>query len=47
MNLFKQVVRTFYFYAQNEYENILKKIQSDQHSKITFTEKALQEFNLI
>ena len=29
MNLFKQVVRTFYFYAQNEYENILKKIQSD------------------
>jgi hypothetical protein len=26
MNLFKQVVRTFYFYAQNEYENILKKI---------------------
>ena len=29
VNLFKQVVRTFYFYAQNEYENILKKIQSD------------------
>lgn len=28
-HLFKQLVRTFYFYAQNEYENILKKIESD------------------
>jgi hypothetical protein len=45
MTLFKQVVRAFYFHAQNEYENILKKIQSDQQSKITFTEKALQKFN--
>lgn len=39
------MVRTFYYYAQNEYENILKKIESDQQSKISFTEKALTEFN--
>ena len=41
------MVRTFYYYAQNEYENILKKIESDQQSKISFTEKALIEFNEI
>ena len=41
------MVRTFYYYAQNEYENILKKIESDQQSKISFTEKALHEFNQI
>jgi hypothetical protein len=29
MNLFKQLVRSFFFYAQNEYEKILKKIEKD------------------
>ena len=39
------MVRTFYFHAQSEYENILVKIESDQKSKINFTEKALQQLN--
>ena len=47
ISLFKDVVRSFYFYAQNEYENILVKIETDQRSKINFTEKALQQFNEI
>lgn len=44
-NLFRQVVRTFFYYAQNEYEKILVKIESDQKSKINITEKALKEFD--
>lgn len=28
-NLFMGVVRTFFFYAQNEYEKILRKIEKD------------------
>ena len=39
------MVRTFYFHAQSEYENILVKIETDQKSKINFTEKALQQLN--
>ena len=46
-NLFRQVVRTFFYYAQNEYEKILIKIESDQKSKINFTEKALKQFDEI
>ena len=45
VNLFRQVIRTFFYYAQNEYEKILMKIESDQKYKINFTEKALQEFD--
>ena len=45
MNLFKQLVRSFFFYAQNEYEKILKKIEQDQQNKINITEKALKDFN--
>ena len=45
LNLFKQLVRSFFFYAQNEYEKILQKIEKDQLTKINFTEKALKEFN--
>lgn len=45
VNLFRQVIRTFFYYAQNEYEKILLKIESDQKYKINFTEKALQEFD--
>lgn len=39
------MVRSFFFYAQNEYEKILQKIEKDQLTKINFTEKALKEFN--
>jgi len=45
VNLFRQVIRTFFYCAQNEYEKILLKIESDQKYKINFTEKALQEFD--
>ena len=41
-NLFRQVVQIFYYDAQEEYEKILIKIESDQKSKINFTEKALK-----
>ena len=41
LNLFKQVVKSFFFCAQNEYENILSKIEINQKNKINFTEQAL------
>ena len=44
-NLFRQLVRTFYYCSQNEYEKILQKIEMNQHSKISLSEKALQQFN--
>ena len=45
--LFRQVVQQFFYEAQNEYEKILIKIESDQKSKINFTEKALKQFDEI
>lgn len=37
LKLFKQVVRSFYFCAQNEYEKILKSIELNQQNKINNT----------
>lgn len=33
-NLFKSLIHTFYFVSLKEYENILKKIESDQKYQI-------------
>ena len=41
VNLFKSLIHTFYFVALKEYENILRKIESDQKFQIQLTEKAL------
>ena len=40
-NLLKSLIHTFYFVSLKEYENILKKIESDQQFQMQLTEKAL------
>lgn len=40
-NLLKSLIHTFYFVSLKEYENILRKIESDQKYQIQLTEKAL------
>ncbi|CDW86377.1 UNKNOWN [Stylonychia lemnae] len=44
-NLFKSLIHTFYFVSLKEYENILKKIESDQKYQIQLTEKALAQYD--
>lgn len=41
----KSLIHTFYFVSLKEYENILKKIESDQKFQIQLTEKALAQYD--
>lgn len=44
-SLLKSLLRTFLHVSLNEYQNILKKIESDEKYQIQLTEKALAQYD--
>jgi hypothetical protein len=43
--LLKNLIHTFYYVSLTEYQNILKKIESDEKFQIQLTERALAQYN--